>query len=291
MNDRQWTGKTGGTPWMQRSLLWIFRCIDPHALYPIIAIVIVFYMLFSRTFYHGQMQYWRLCRGKGWPSAVWHSYLTMLRFGMVIMDRFAAYAGRRPVVATNGLGAFRNEAAKGRGAFILSSHIGNQELAGYTFHTDQLLHIVMAMTDTATVNDNRRTMFSEMNMQILPTSEDGSHVFAIHEAIERGEIVSMHADRSYPNQRTICVKMWGAEAYLPEGPFRLAIAEKAPIYTLMMMKEHGRRYTLTCVPIAYDSSLPKRQQVQSLAQAYADQLVAFTDRYPHQWFHFYKFFT
>ncbi len=128
-------------------------------------------------------------------------------------------------------------------------------------------------------------------MQLLPTAEDGSHVFAIHEAIERGEIVSMHADRSYTNQRTISVRMWGAEAQLPEGPFRLAIAEKAPIYTLMMMKEHGRRYTLTCVPISYDSSLPKRQQVQTLAQAYADQLVAFADRYPHQWFHFYEFFA
>ena len=46
-----WHGTTGGTPWMQRTLLWLFRFIPIGFFYAVTALVIPFYMLFDRRGY------------------------------------------------------------------------------------------------------------------------------------------------------------------------------------------------------------------------------------------------
>ena len=43
----KWKGSTGGTPWMQRTLVRLAGALHPSVLYAVVSLVIPFYMLFS----------------------------------------------------------------------------------------------------------------------------------------------------------------------------------------------------------------------------------------------------
>ena len=43
-----WRGKTDGTPWMQRTLVRLFRWVPLGVLYGVMALVVPFYMLLDR---------------------------------------------------------------------------------------------------------------------------------------------------------------------------------------------------------------------------------------------------
>ena len=45
-----WQGSTDGTPWMQRTLIRLFRVLPLGVLYGCMALVIPFYMLFAKGF-------------------------------------------------------------------------------------------------------------------------------------------------------------------------------------------------------------------------------------------------
>lgn len=289
--NKEWTGKTGGTKWMQESLIGMFRHFDPLWLSPVIALWIVGYIVLQPKGTQGMYHYWRRRRGKNPISACWHLYATYFWFGLVIMDRFAAYGGRKYDIRIEGEDVLDEMMNSERGSIVLSSHIGNQELAGYSFEAKKPMHIMLYLGDTATVNENRERMFNRMGLYFLPMQADGSHIFAMHEVLEKGDILSIHADRMFYGQRSIRTMIMGEEAPYPEGPFKMAAMENTPVVTMHMMKESRNRYTLYVRKLANGcpEGLTKPQYARQILEAYVHTTEEMMDKYPHQWFHFYRF--
>ena len=95
LNHEKWTGKTDGTRWMHQALIRMFKYIDVRVVYVFMAIfVIPFYMLFVHSGYISMYHYFRQRRHYGAWKAFRYVYLNHYRFGQVILDRFAAYAGQ-----------------------------------------------------------------------------------------------------------------------------------------------------------------------------------------------------
>lgn len=291
MSDKAWSGKTGGTKWMQQSLIGLFRHFDPRWVGPIVAIWIWGYILLVPSGRRGMYYYWRQRRGKSRLSACWHTWRSYLGFGMVVMDRFAAYSGREYAIRLVGEEVLCEMQQSDRGAIVLSSHIGNQELAGYSLHSHKPMHVMLYMGDTSTVNENRERMFERMGMHLLPMQADGSHVFAMHQVLERGELLSIHGDRLFYGQRAMRGKILGEEADFPEGPYRVAAAEGVPVITMFMMKECANTYTLYVRKLS--DGRPEGMRKPEYAQLLLDRYIAATEemlnKYPHQWFQFYEF--
>lgn len=291
MADKAWTGKTGGTRWMQQSLIRMFSLFDPLWVSPIVAIWVLGYICFAPQGTRGIYHYWRHRMDKKPLSAAWHLYCTYLWFGLVIMDRFAAYGGRRYDIQMVGEDVLSEAQHSDTGVIVLSSHIGNQELAGYSFRTRKPMHVLLYLGDTATVNENRERMFEQMGLHFLPMQADGSHIFAMHQVLERGELLSIHGDRLFYGQRSLRAPVLGQEADYPEGPYRVAATEGVPVLTMFMMKERGKRYTLYVEKLS--DGCPAGMSKQEYARLLLSRYIAATEKmirqYPHQWFHFYPF--
>lgn len=291
MADKAWTGKTGGTPRMQRSLIAIFRHLDPRWLYPVVAVWVWFYILFQPQGTKGIYHYWRRLLGRRPLAAAYHTYLTYFRFGTVILDRFAAYSGRQFDITIDGKDVLDRLTSQADGLVLLSTHVGNQEQAGYTIRMPKPLRVLLSLGDTQTVNENRRKLFEKQGITFIPMAPDGSHVFAMHETLQKGEMLSCHCDRFYYGGRVIKTMVFGEPAPFPEGPFKLAAVEEKRVMTMFMMKERGNRYTLYVreLPLAKEGTL--RYKAQRLLESFVHEEEAILRRYPHQWFHFYNFWT
>lgn len=295
-DDRAWSGKTGGTRSMQLSLIRIFRHLPPATLYPVVCLWVIGYILFVPSTWRGQMQYWRL-REKAdgrrphclWR--VWNAYMTNLEFGKAILDRFAAYAGRHIDVHVEGQDILDRLNSQDEGFIVLSSHLGNQELAGYTFEAHKPMAVVTYLGDTETVNDNRRRLFEQMGLTLLPVREDGSHVLEMHNALSRGEILSIHGDRLFYRSKAMRATILGKEAPYPEGPFRIAAAEQVPVVSLFFMRERVDTYTLYVRELSNGQmdGIRRQDRAAELLRRYVQANEEILARYPRQWFHFFPF--
>ena len=292
LQHNEWSGKTDGLPWMQRSLIAMFRVLPLWLLYGVMALVVPFYMLFSRKGYQAMYRFFRDRMGYGRWKSFWMVYVNHFRFGQVILDRFGVYAGKKYRFFTEGQELMDELETHPEGFISLSSHVGNYEIAGYSLKPkNKKFNALVFAGETATVMENRQRILSQNNMSMIPVKEDLSHLFAVNAAIDNGEIVSMPADRIFGSQKSLSVKLLGADAKLPLGPFSVATMRGHDVLAVNVMKSSTRSYKVYVTPLSYDRQATRQQQMEQLAQAYVKELERMLNMYPTQWYNYYEYWT
>ncbi len=286
----EWSGKTDGLPWMQRSLIALFRVSPLWLLYGIMAMVVPFYMLFSRKGYQAMYWFFRMHLGLGPWKAFWCVYANHYRFGQIILDRFGVYAGKKYHFLKEGQEQMDELETHPEGFMLLSSHIGNYEIAGYSLKPKRKrFNALVFAGETATVMENRQRLLSQNNMRMILVKPDLSHLFALNAAIDNGEIVSMPGDRIFGSQKTVECRFFGDTAHFPMGDFALAVQKEIEVLAVFVMKEGMRTYHAFVRSIQRDRTANKREQIKQLAQTFAAQLEDIVRRYPTQWFNYFDF--
>lgn len=294
MADKTWLGKTGGTQRMQRTLIHWFRHIDTRLICWFTALWVLGYILLLGRERRASWHYWRRRQGKRPLAAcrwMWRQYYAM---SDVVLDRFAAFAGQRFDIHTDDPNGLMERLQQGQEGFVvISSHIGNQELAGYFTQSKKPMHVLIYLGDTQTMNEQRTRMFEQKNLYFLPVEADGSHVFEMHEVLSRGDALSIHGDRTFTDSRTLLLPFLSAEAVFPEGPFRVAAAERVQVVTMFMLRTGHNRYELRIRGLSRpeDNALNNKQLARALAERYAAEMEAALSDYPEQWFNFYEFWN
>lgn len=283
LDHKDWKGTTGGMPWMQKALVVIFKVVPVIILYGVMALVVPFYMGLHRSGYRACYRFFRERLGWGPLKSFGGVYRNHFVFGEVILDRFAKYAGKKYSFEVEGVEAFQALLNSPEGIEILSAHVGNYELAGYTLSTaPKKLHALVFAGETETVMSNRNRMFSGNNVAMVPMSEDMSHIFTLNAALAGGDIVSMPGDRIFGSSKSIGCQFFGQQARFPAGPFVLAARRKAPVVAIFVMKEGIRRYRVVIEKLEYSSE-------KDLAAGYAAVLEKNVRRWPLQWFNYFDF--
>ena len=285
-----WVGTTHGNEWMHKWLIRLLRCIDIRVLYVFVAVfVIPGYLVFnpSRSYAY---RYFRRRMGYGrWRSA-WKTCVNHCNFGLVVIDKFAIYAGMRFNIEIEGADHFLQLAAQKEGFVQLSSHIGNYEIAGYTLVSkSKRFNALVFAGEKASVMRNRDKMFAETNTRMIAVSPDMSHLFEIDKALADGEIVSMSADRINGSPKYIEHDFLGAKARFPLGPFSVATSRGLNVLTVHVMKTSLRGYKTYVTPLHYDKSATRQEQIRQLSQAYVSELERCVRQYPTQWYNYYNF--
>ena len=274
---------------MQRALIAFFRCLPLWLPYGVMALVIPFYMLFGKGF-RTSYRFFRKRIGKGRIASFFHVWKNFYKMGQVVLDRFAAFAGKSFTMDVPEIQLFHD--FNDRGAFImLGSHIGCYELAGYTLKSAKPIHTLVFPGETQTVRENRKRIFDAMNIDMISVSEDLSHVFAMNNALSAGEIVSIPGDRLFGSSKSVSCTFFNDKAPFPMGPFVLAAQRDVPLLQVSVMKEGLRRYRIYLSGILVPESGSVREKVQTMADAYASNLEQVVRRYPHQWFNFFDFWN
>ena len=275
---------------MQRALIVLFKVAPLEVIYGVMALVVPFYMLFNHKGYMAIYHFFRQRLGKGAMGAVWHVYLNHFRFGQVVLDRFATYAGVRFKLTIDGNENYLHLNEGEKGFMMLSSHVGNYEQAGYALKSDRKsFNALVYAGESATVMKGRSSKFADSNIHMIPVQADMSHLFIINNALDEGNIVSMPADRCFGSQKSVGCQFFGATAQFPLGPFATAVQKEVPALAVMVMKEGSRRYRAFVRQLQADTTLPHRKQMAALAQAFATELETIVHRYPHQWYNYYEF--
>ena len=292
LQHNEWSGKTDGQPWMQRSLIAMFRVLPLWLLYGFMALVVPFYMLFSRKGYQAMYRFFRDRMGYGRWKSFWSVYANHFRFGQIILDRFGVYAGKKYQFVTEGQELMDELETHPEGFLLLSSHVGNYEIAGYSLKPkNKRFNALVYAGETATVMENRQRILSQNNMSMIPVKEDLSHLFALNAALDNGEMVSMPADRIFGSQKSAECQFFGAKANFPLGAFAMAVQKNVPVLAVFVMKEGMKRYHAYVQEVQCDPQVSKREQMAQLAQSFAQRLEAIVRRYPTQWFNYFDFWA
>ncbi|MBR5688712.1 MAG: acyltransferase [Prevotella sp.] len=293
--DKEWQGRTDGTPWMHRWLIRVMRVLPLRLMYAGVAVFIVpFYMLFRRSGFRAQWQFFRQRMGYGRMRSLWSTYRNHCQFSQVVLDRFYMFGGGQFRLTADDMPLYRHLAAQPEGFVILSSHVGCYEVAGYTLQAyDKRFNALVYGGEAEAVLQNRRRVMEANNIHTIVTADDMSHVFLMSEALANGEVVSIPADRIYGSPRSIKCRFFGTEARFPLGPFALAAQRSLPVLQVSVMKEGYKHYRVFITDIAsdLDATQPIRQRASVMAQRFAGELEAIVRRYPTQWYNYFDFWA
>ena len=286
----EWKGRTDGLPWMIRSLVVVMKVVDRRAIYFLMAFVVPFYMLFNHGGYKSIYRFFRQRMGYGPLKSFCKVYANHFRFGQIIIDRYAAYAGKKFRFEIDGNDEFLRLMDADKGVVQISSHVGNYEMVGYSLTSEKKrINGIFYGGESDVMMEFRRKILARHNVDLIEVDESMTHIFRMNAALERGEIVSMTGDRVFGSGKTLTCRFMGSDARFPMGPFALAVQKEVPVVAVFSMRGKWGVYSVLVRRLYCNPDLPVRVQMADLAQKFASLLEEMVRRYPTQWFNFYDF--
>ena len=287
---KEWAGTTYGNAWMHKWLIRLLRYTDVRILYAFTSVFVIPVCLLinpsagiTYRFYRNRMGF---CRFK---SAL-KTYQNHCLFGQVVIDKFAMYAGKKFRIEIEGFEHYQELTGREESFIQLSSHVGNYEIAGYTLPQDKkTLNALVFFGEKASVMTNRARLFSGTNIKMIPIRPDMGHLFEIDQALQRGETVSMPADRIFGSQKKLQIPFLGQVANFPYGPFSIATMRGLQVLAVHVMKEKSRTYKIYATPLLYNLEAPRQEQIKELAEKYVTELERMVNLYPTQWYNYFEF--
>lgn len=290
--EKKWAGTTSGSNRMHGYLISVLRHIDVRLLYLFSYIFVIPVALVRNPSRKTAWDFYRNHLGYGRLKAAWYVYLNHCKFSQVVIDRFAMYAGKKFKVEVEGMDIFSSLASRDEGFVMMSSHIGNYEIAGYSLVSDtKTINAVVYGYEKQSVTDNRNNMFRKTNIRMIGIRDDMSHLFEIDRALAAGDIVSFPSDRYMGATKTITAPFLGQEAKFPMGPFSVATMRGLDAIAVNTMKEGSRSYRIYVTPLEYDKSASRKEQIRQLSAAYIAELEKRVRQYPAQWYNFFDFWS
>ena len=262
------------------------RYIGITPLYGILMVVVPFYMLFAARNRKAISAY--LMR-MGYAGR-WRRFCAVYRnhyyFAQAMVDRFALFVGLegRYRVRITGNEALIEAINRPQGAILAGAHAGNMELAGYFFdHSQKVFNGIVFGAEAKFLNRQREQILSRHQVNLIPVAADMSHVVLLHQALKRGEFVTLYGDRSLLGNKRTQTSFLGAPAFFPIGAFQLAVRMDVPVWTLFMMREKSRHYHIIV------REIDRKSKAEDYVAAYASVLEEVLRAYPEQWYNYYDF--
>lgn len=289
---RLWRGKTGGGAFGQMWLFFILSFVPVCLLYPFLYVSIPFYILFRRKDYRTMKRYFMLRHHyseKAARKAVWRNFFI---FGEVVIDKFAFMVDniQQFSIDIDHDNEFWKILQKPQGVFVLSAHVGNFELAGHCLQQNKKrLNYVAYGGESVTFQHQRERSSLKTKVNLISVTPDISHLFAIKQAADNGEMLAIPCDRLLGSTRKITVDFLGAPADFPFGTFRIACQLQVQVCAIFVMKIKGTHYHAYVRPLTIHNDLPALEQAKDLANQYVAELEKIVRQYPEQWFNFFPF--
>ena len=208
------------------------------------------------------------------------------------------YSGRTDVDPRSLLAARSGEerlieaSHEGRGAILLTAHVGNFELGGLFLAQLGLKVAVVYVPDPSPVVERHREDARRMlGVRGLPIDTSPFAFLPVRKALEENLCVAIQGDRDVSGTGRR-MPFFGKSASFPVGPFRLAQASGAPIFPVFVLQEDDGRYR-TVVEEAIRVPNARGAEGDAAVDAALALFVASMERtiraYPSQWYLFTRF--
>lgn len=285
-NERDWQGKTQGNIGI-KLLFWFFKIFPLSIGYFLLWFVIPFYIVFARKGYKSIYYYFRYRLKLPPLKAFFKTFSNHYIFGQILLDRAALFAGKKNVFkfTVEGNETLTKLIDEGKGAIILSSHIGNFEIAGYLFNMGNTkMYGLIYGGENPNWQKFRNEILNRNNIYPIPISTDLSHIFTLSKAIKEGNYVGMPGDRSFLGTRVQSCCFLDKPASFPTGAFLMAEKLKVPILAFFVMKSSTFSYKIYIKEI-------KAENTPQKVERFVNEIETRLKEYPEQWFNFYDFWN
>ena len=289
----QWQGKSKGTPLGYRIFVFIIRVLGVNIAYLVLLFVSFYYFLFSWNTTGHIYRYFRERHHYSVLKSIVKIYRNYYVFGQTLLDKVIVMAGieNKFTYDFDGEDNLREIVKGGKGGILLSGHVGNWEAAGHLLkRLNTRINVVMFDGEHQQIKEYLEHVTGGHKLNIIPIKQDMTHVYAMGEALQKNELICLHADRFMEGNKTKLVSLLGEEARFPLGPFLLAASFRVPVSIVFAFKETKSHYHF------FGSSILKRKDDESkdgfisrLISTFVADLEQKVKLYPEQWFNYYNF--
>ena len=291
----EWQGKSRGNALGYRIFVAVCKTAGLTPAYFLLRFVALYYFLFSFKSSAPIYRYFVKRHSRSKIAALGSLYKNYYRFGQTLLDKIVVMAGieNRFTYHFDGEQNLMEIVQQRKGGILLSGHVGNWEVAGYFLQRlNTTIHVVMFDGEHEQIKRYLSTVTGERAFNVIVVREDMSHVYAIGEALQKNQLVCMHADRFVEKNKTGTRSFLGAPALFPMGPFALAAGFKVPVSIVFAFKETNRHYHFFgSKPIVRDEQESKQQYTDRLMGRFVQEMEEKVRMYPEQWFNYYNFWT
>lgn len=197
----------------------------------------------------------------------------------------------RGMTSVEGVEHLRQGMEDGKGAILVTGHIGNWELGGgllasFGFPTNVVAESI-APARTLFLKDRIRRLYTghrrAVGMRVIPLESSGP---ASYRCLRRGDLLVLLGDRDI-SATGIAVTMFGETVRVPRGPAVLSLRLGAPIFTGYLVRDRSGRYRGIVDPsIPFQASGDFERDVRELTKVVTGRLESYVRRFPDQWFVF-----
>jgi len=278
---------------MLRIMTWLSLRLGRRAARGVLHLIAAYFLLFAPASRRASRNYLR--RALGRPAHWRELYRHFFTFAATVHDRIYLINRRFDLfdVEVHGEDILRDLLASGNGLFLMGAHLGSFEVirALGRKHTDLRIAMVMHEDNAQKINATLAAINPEAVQDVIGLGHIDS-MLRVRERLDDGCVVGMLADRSPGNDTLYPVKILGADAHLPGGPFRMAALLQRPVVFMTGLYLGGNRYAIHFDSLADFSDVARGQRDAALKAAitrYAALLDHYCRKAPYNWFNFFDF--
>ncbi len=201
------------------------------------------------------------------------------RFNARFLDRCVIFMGLEHVEEAR---------AAGRGAVVVSAHLGNWELgaAAMSYRGIPMLSIIQPHPNPR-IHELYMQRRASHNYQVVNVGEAARPTLR---HLKDNGLVAVLGDRPY-GEEGIRVEFFGRQVVFPTGPARLALAARAPLIPGFVLRRWDDSFRIFFQsPIVPPAGASRGEQVRHMVQEFARQLEGLVRENPTQWPTFYPVF-
>ena len=191
------------------------------------------------------------------------------------------------VESVEGLDAYRASRAGGKGAILVTAHLGTFEAGLAALTREERSVRVVFKRDSVPAYERLRSRLHEALGVIETPIDDGLTTWlALREALLADGVIVMQGDRAVPGQKSQVVPFLHGHVCLPTGPVRLAQLTGAPIIPVFAMPTRAGRYRVLLKPaihVATNDDQSAGMAPAAALRAMADAIAEVVAEHPHQW--------
>ena len=292
MAEKQWEGKSYGTPLGYKIFIFFFKYLGLRFAYLNLTYVVLFFVIKCRKERKAIWFYYRQILKYSVLKSSLKIYAHFFVFAQTIVDKVAiryGFSHKFKYTFENAEQAIELM-SKPQGAIFLGAHIGSWEVGSHIFSKyDKTMNILMVDAEYQRIKNVIEKSGEDPGYKIIPINEDSIEaILRVKKALADGEILGIQGDRYIDEKRKKEVEFLGRKADFPEGPFLMASKLRTPVVIYFAMREK-MSYNFIFKYIDNKEGLSAKDYQEKIFNEYLKLLEETVKRYPQQWFNFYSF--
>jgi lauroyl/myristoyl acyltransferase len=191
-------------------------------------------------------------------------------------------------VTVDGRGHLTRALASGRGAVLVTAHVGPWDAAARLLGANLGARVVLVME--AEPDGEARALHDEVRrragVEVLSVGATPLDALPLLRHLKQGGIAAFQMDRPAPSARSLETRLFGRPFAVPEGPFRVASLARVPVLPLFASRTGFFSYAVEIgEPLACPAH-PSEADLARVAARSVERMERFIAAHPTQWFHF-----